>query len=103
MYESATIHVILLAALATMVGDLFAERLEAVFAQWAGLSLRDAHRAQALASFHPFRAMREVLVGGETSAGNRWLRDAGAAGDPARDESHPWGCLAQKTIPIVVP
>ena len=53
---------ILLAALATMVGDLCAKRLEAGFAQWAGLSLRDAHRAQALASFHPLRAsMGSVL------------------------------------------
>ena len=94
MDEGGAFLIILLATLTTMVGDLCAKRLEAVFAQWAGLSLRDAHRAQNLASFRPLRAMRVVHVQGEASAGNRWLRGAGAAGDPARDESHLCGCLA---------
>ncbi|MBP5542762.1 MAG: hypothetical protein ILM98_01695 [Kiritimatiellae bacterium] len=57
----------LLATLATMVGDLSAERLEAVFAQWAGLSLRDAHRAQAPASFQPLRAAIQYFWAGKNA------------------------------------
>ncbi|MBR4613166.1 MAG: hypothetical protein IKO40_10685 [Kiritimatiellae bacterium] len=91
----------LLATLATMVGDLFAERLEAVFAQWAGLSLRDAHRAQAPASFQPLRAAMPVIPGLDIRRKRMAARRGRRQANRPATRDIPADASTTKTVPLV--